>query len=98
MKRHHITHREQIRPDIANHDFNIVADAVIHFTNATAAFVADDLFRREIMKTDIVDIATTECERDALLDGNRGLRQCQTHVTSSTYEYNLVFLRQSKRG
>ena len=34
-------------------------------------------------------------ERDALLNGNRRLRQCQPDVSRRTHEYNLVFLRQS---
>ena len=93
MKRHHIPHRKQVRPNIANHDFDIITDAIIYFANTSAAFVANGLLRREIMKTDIVDVATPERKRDTFLHGNRGLRERQPYVSSRTYEDNLVFFR-----
>ena len=94
VKRHHIPHCEQIGPNIANHYFNIVADAVVHFANTTASFVANGLLRRVIMKTDVVDVATSKRKRDALLHRNRSFCQCQPYVTCRTHEDDFVFFRQ----
>ncbi|NBP66513.1 MAG: hypothetical protein EBU66_17940 [Bacteroidetes bacterium] len=92
MKRHHIPHRKQVRPYIANHYFDIITDAVIDFANTSAAFVANRLFGREIMKTNIINIATTKRKSDTFLHRNRGFGQCQPNVSRSTYEDNFVFL------
>ena len=91
MKRHHITHRKQIGPNIANHNFDIIADAIIYFTNPTASFVTDCLFCREIMQPNIIDIAASKCERNPLFNRNGGFCKCKTDVPRSTHEDDLVF-------
>ena len=87
-----------VRPDVADHDFHVVAHAVVHLPDAARAAVAHHVLGGIVVQTDVVRAAAPERKRDALLRGNARLGQRQPHVARGTHEDDAVLLAQADGG
>ena len=72
VKRLHVKHGVQVGLNVADHNVDIISDAVIDFTNATRSPIARGFFCGEIVQAYVVDAFAPECECDAFLNRDCG--------------------------
>jgi len=79
-------HRGQVGLDVANHNLDFGADAVIHLPNAARPRILRVIRRCEEVEADIGRGLTAECKRNLLVHTDGRLRQRQTNMARHTDE------------